>query len=229
MTDIDWAALGQPFPDSEVKQRPGAATWDHKQSCQGRGCRETRNPQMHIQFSYVDARAVAQRLDDVLTPAGWDFSIFPLPGDVVQGKLVIGGIVREDVGYPNSDDDAEPLKSATSDALKRCAVLFGIGRHLYDDNKNGHRPAQNGRSAAPVARPPLRAVSAPTSAHDDPYGDSLDADGFTPIEATIRDDAPACAIHGVEWKGTPGDLYHKKVEGGYCRHPENVQKPARTR
>lgn len=221
MTDIDWAALAQPFPDSEVKQRPGAATWDHKQSCEGKRCRETRNPQAHIQFSYVDARAVAQRLDDVVTPAGWDFAITPLPGDVVQGKLVVGGIVREDVGYPNSDDDAEPLKSATSDALKRCAVLFGIGRHLYDDNKNGHRPVQNAPGRPQPARPPLRAVPAAAPVPDDPYPDDLDD-----IEAV--NDSVNCSEHGIPWIGSFGDRYHKKPEGGYCRTaPGNVAKPRR--
>jgi hypothetical protein len=228
MTEIDWGKLAEPFPADEVKLRPGAATWDHKESCQKSRCRETRDASKHIQFSYVDARAVAQRLDDVVTPAGWDFSITPLPGDVVQGKLVVGGIVREDVGYPNSDADDEPLKSATSDALKRCAVLFGIGRHLYDDNKNGHRPAQNGSGRPAPARLAPVAIQRPVAVPDDPYPANLDADGFTPIDDTIVDNL-VCAEHRLPWRGEPGDLYHKKAEGGYCRHPDNVQKPARAR
>lgn len=228
MTEIDWGKLAEPFPDTEVKQRPGAATWDHKQSCEGKRCRETRNAAMHMQFSYVDARVVAQRLDDVVTPAGWDFSITPLPGDVVQGKLVVGGIVREDVGYPNSDDDAEPLKSATSDALKRCAVLFGIGRHLYDDNKNGrHAPRPAPARLAPVARPPLQdemGRQAPTP--DDPYPADL-----AEIESMAANlgSGDTCAEHGIKWLGQVGDQYHKKPEGGYCRSPLNDPKPARAR
>ena len=222
MTDIDWAKLGEPFPASEVKERQGPR--QHDGQCQKRGsvCQL-----QHRMLSYVDARAVAQRLDDVVTPAGWDFSVELQAGDVVKGKLVVGGIVREDVGYPNSDDDAEPYKSAVSDALKRCAVLFGIGRHLYDDNKNGHRPAQNGSGRPQSPRPPLRAVTAPASVPDDPYGDLLDLpDGtpFIPPANFPQGDQSTCEIHGIEWKGTPGDLYHKKAEGGYCRHPDNAQK-----
>lgn len=144
----DWKALSEPFPDSEIKTRPGAAKWGHRDACQKRQCNETRDPDKHIQFSYVDARVVAQRLDDVLTPEGWDFQWTSEGGDVVHGKLIIGGNIREDAGYPNSDDDAEPIKSAVSDALKRCAVLFGVGRHLYEDNKGG-----TGRSSAPQTTP----------------------------------------------------------------------------
>ena len=221
MTDIDWGKLAEPFPDSDVKQRPGAATWDHKQSCEKSRCRETRDPAKHMQFSYVDARAVAQRLDDVLTPSGWTFHIEVAASDVVKGSLAIGGVTREDIGYPNSDDDAEPYKSAVSDALKRCAVLFGIGRHLYDDNKNGHRPAQN------AARPPRPFIVPQNMAEvkailaDDPYGDSL-AD----LDAPVND--ATCPEHGIAWIGEIGDRYHKKSEGGYCRTaPGNVAKPRR--
>jgi hypothetical protein len=44
----------------------------------------------------------------------------------VQVKLTVKGVSRENVG------DGEDHKSATSDALKRAAMLFGIGRYLYD-------------------------------------------------------------------------------------------------
>lgn len=184
-----WERLAVPFPDEEVKQRPGAAKWEHKASCEGARCPEIRNPDAHVQFSYVDARAVAQRLDDVLTPGGWQFTCATIPGDqVVKGRLEIfapgveGGVVREDHGYPNSERDEEPIKAATSDALKRCAVLFGIGRHLYEDNRpttrqNGHRTAP-ARQTAPVAtRQSVAVAAAPArSSTDLPEGPELDWD-----------------------------------------------------
>ena len=37
--------------------------------------------------------------------------------------------------------DEEPIKAASSDALKRCAVMFGVGRHLYSDNGSGRAPS----------------------------------------------------------------------------------------
>lgn len=160
MTAIDWNKLAEHFPESEVKQRPGAAKWDHKPNCEGARCREAKDEDKHHQFNYIDARAVAQRLDEVLTPAGWSFVCQHIGEGIVHGRLSIGETVREDHGYPNSERDEEPIKAATSDALKRCAVLFGIGRHLYEDNKpgasrNGSTPRQNApqRAPAPVAAP----------------------------------------------------------------------------
>ena len=44
----------------------------------------------------------------------------------VRSKLTVKGVTRENVG-----EGSEP-KGAYSDALKRCAMLFGIGRYLYD-------------------------------------------------------------------------------------------------
>lgn len=84
----------------------------------------------------------------------------------------------------------------------------------------------SGRAAPPPARPPAR----PTVVPDDPtVGLPLD-DEFAPIgghsaPASIPTDM--CPIHNERWRGDPGDLYHGPrgvVEGGYCRHPDNVKK-----
>lgn len=213
----DWTRLAEPFPDTEVKQRPGAAKWDHKEACQGARCRDARDPDKHHQFSYVDARVVAQRLDDVLTPAGWEFTWSHIPGEsIVHGRLVIDGIVREDAGYPNSDRDEEPLKAAVSDALKRCAVLFGIGRHLYDDNSPRSTPVTR-RAATPPAAPPR-----PTPIRRDE--DLLDPDEED-IDALTGGPSMTHCECGDPWKGEPGDLWHKTADGQYHRHPDNVRKP----
>lgn len=214
MSDIDWAALGQPFSAEDVKERQGPR--QHDGQCQKRG---STCQLQHRMLSYIDARAVAQRLDDVVTPAGWNFTASIAAEGVVHGRLLIGDAVREDFGYPNSDDDAEPIKSATSDALKRCAVLFGIGRHLYDDNKNGHKspPPRRPPSIADIAR----TIPPKAPAHDDPYQDELD-------ELPVLTDDTTCPEHGIAWVGSFGDRYHKKSEGGYCRTaPGNVAKPRR--
>ena len=232
---VDWAKLAEPFPDDDVKQRPGAATWDHKESCQGNRCRETRDAAKHIQFSYVDARAVAQRLDDVVTPAGWTFTSSVLPGtDVVHGRLILSlgdGLVtaREDYGYPNSERDEEPIKAAASDALKRCAVLFGIGRHLYGDNK----PARSSGAGRNPSRP--AAAPRPTVVPDgDPYADlPFEGDApFPPIGSTQPNVNDPCPIHdGEVWRGHPGDLWHGPkgiTPDGYCR-PAGQPKKAKVR
>lgn len=104
-------------------------------------------------FAYLEARQVADRLNDVLGFDGWSFTweekliprkmwdksikgyteekLMPL---AVKGTLKIGDTIKEDVGYPNStnSESEDHLKSAVSDALKRCAVHFGVGRFLYE-------------------------------------------------------------------------------------------------
>jgi hypothetical protein len=207
-----WQRLAEPFDDSEVKQRPGRGG---------------------MTFSYVDARAVAQRLDDVLTPAGWEFTCSVIPGsDIVKGRLVIVDgdrtVVREDHGYPNSDNDEEPVKAATSDALKRCAVLFGIGRHLYGDNKPGHRqrPAPQ-RQERPVAPARTSTALPDIEEPEDLQAAFGEVRAFAPIgkpEDAVPDNE--CPIHRMPWAGKPGDLWHKDPAGRYCRHPDNVKRRA---
>ncbi len=85
---------------------------------------------------YIDARAVQHRLNTVLGVDGWNFTYKESEKDnSVHGRLEVRVgkeiVVREDVGYPNSEDKQEMLKDAVSDALKRCAVHFGVGHFLY--------------------------------------------------------------------------------------------------
>lgn len=203
----NWTALAEPFPASEVKQRQGPK--QHDGACQKQYGHCT---QQHKMLSYIDARLVAQRLDDVVTPEGWEFTCEVAVTGVIKGRLVVANVVREDFGYPNSDDDAEPYKSAVSDALKRCAVLFGIGRHLYDDNKAPQR------APARPATPPRPTIVQPVPAEPAGLMDDIDDE---PDDAT-------CGEHGQPWIGTFGDRYHKKDEGGYCRTaPGNVAKARR--
>lgn len=160
-----WDVLAEPFPPEAVKERQGPK--QHQGACdkQYGQCRL-----QHKMLSYVDARDVEARLDDAVTPAGWDFMATIATGNIVHGTLVLfvgdRAVTRQDYGYPNGDDDAEPLKSAVSDAIKRCAVQVGVGRHLYTDNKVTRRPARQD-APQPVQnapqRPAPRAV-APTPA-----------------------------------------------------------------
>ena len=87
-----------------------------------------------LMIPYIDSRQVVDRLNEIVGPGNWSFEWFETGMDetlTVKGKLSIFNRVREDVGYPNSDSDKNPLKSAVSDAIKRCAVQYGIGRFLY--------------------------------------------------------------------------------------------------
>jgi hypothetical protein len=77
-----------------------------------------------------------ERLDNVLGLDGWQDEYEPLPDGSVVCKLRcrIGGewLVKTDVGGPSEQPDGgDRIKAAFSDALKRAAVKFGVGRYLY--------------------------------------------------------------------------------------------------
>lgn len=83
-------------------------------------------------LAYIDARDVMQRLDDVVGPDGWQCR-YPH----ANGKTVceIGIRVRDEWIWKADgagDTDIEAEKGALSDAFKRAAVRWGIGRYLYD-------------------------------------------------------------------------------------------------
>jgi hypothetical protein len=87
-------------------------------------------------MAYVDARVIQDRLDDVLGVEGWQDEYETLAdGSVVcrlRLKLDEAWITKMDVGSPSEQPDGgDRLKAAFSDALKRAAVKFGVGRYLY--------------------------------------------------------------------------------------------------
>lgn len=132
------AALAAFFPADVIQARPGAKTKDGAKA---------------LVFFYIDARAVMDRLDDVFGVGGWrDEYQIALDKNVVVcrigAKLGDEWVYREDVGVhaPSSDKKGEDggrgksnedeldmkYKGVFSDAFKRCAVKWGVGRYLYD-------------------------------------------------------------------------------------------------
>lgn len=83
---------------------------------------------------YVTNRAIMHRLDECVGIGGW-WNEAPMPGPgggVIQGlTLVIGG--REITKWDGAENTQEAsVKGGLSGAMKRSAVLFGIGRYLYN-------------------------------------------------------------------------------------------------
>jgi hypothetical protein len=107
-------ALAAPFPEDEIEFLPRAAS-------NGRA----------LALAHIDARSVMRRLDAVVGADGWEFDFDVLSPDCkkLKGRLTVLGVTKCDAGEASTED--EPLKSAVSDALKRCAVHFGIARYLY--------------------------------------------------------------------------------------------------
>lgn len=86
-----------------------------------------------LALCYIDARDVMRRLDHVMTPADWEdrFEETPKGRVICTLSLKIGGVwVAKSDGA--GDTDVEGEKGGISDAFKRAAVKWGIGRYLYD-------------------------------------------------------------------------------------------------
>ena len=110
--------LQAPFPAHAVAWKPAAYSKDRTRA---------------LMLAHIDARSVQDRLD-AICPDAWTFEIEVIPGTeqpTVKGRLTVLGVTREDIGEAPEGSSAA-YKAAASDALKRCAVQFGIGRYLYD-------------------------------------------------------------------------------------------------
>jgi hypothetical protein len=116
---IDFDRLAAPFGPSKVSWRIGSTT---EKDGKSRG----------MALAYLDARDVMDRLDDVVGPEGWQCD-YPHAGAKTVcrlGLLLDGQWVWKADGAGDTDVEAE--KGALSDAFKRAAVRWGIGRYLYD-------------------------------------------------------------------------------------------------
>lgn len=85
-----------------------------------------------LALAYLDARDVMDRLDDVCGPAGWRNSYVETPKGRVIATIYIR-VGEEWIGKSDGAGDTavEGEKGGVSDALKRAAVCWGIGRYLY--------------------------------------------------------------------------------------------------
>jgi len=133
--------LKDPFEAKFVKWRVGATTQDKTQG---------------IALAYIDAREVMKRLDDVFGVTGWQcrYSQVTDKGVVCEIGAKIGD---EWVWKANGagDTDVEAEKGAMSDAFKRAAVLWGVGRYLYYLPNEWKPIKPSGRSHKLVGTPTL--------------------------------------------------------------------------
>jgi hypothetical protein len=111
-------ALCMPFAAEEIDWRVGSTTADKSKG---------------MALAYMDARAVMDRLDGVCGPENWQSNY------VVASNLAVCNL---GVRVPSGDwiwkadgagaTDVEGEKGMLSDALKRAAVRWGVGRYLYE-------------------------------------------------------------------------------------------------
>lgn len=107
--------LKRPFPVKSISWRVGATSKDKSKG---------------IALAYIDARDVMARLDDVFG-MNWQCKYSHADNKTICeiSVLIQGEWITRANGAGDSDIEAE--KGAISDAFKRAAVMFGIGRYLY--------------------------------------------------------------------------------------------------
>jgi len=129
---MDLKLLSAPFPSEDVEWRIGRAG-------------KTNDNIWASCLAYINNRAIMNRLDEVCGPENWKNEFSPGPaGGIVCGisiripqKLTkTGGVVHESYWVTKWDGaentDIESVKGGLSDAMKRAAVQWGIGRYLYN-------------------------------------------------------------------------------------------------
>ena len=175
-TDAEmFAALSEPFPADAIHWRVGATTGDKKKG---------------IGLAYIDARDVMDRLDEVVGCDAWQDTY----AETNRGRmlcalsLLINGqwITKSDGA---GDTDVEGDKGGISDAFKRAAVKFGVGRYLYrlPNTWSPIKPAGKSYKLASTPRLPSWALAVgtpPTAKQEEPKTESV-------IEEEKEDKRPA--------------------------------------
>ncbi len=125
--------LKAPFSPEDIEFRVGSTTGDKSKG---------------LALAYVTSRAIMDRLDSVLGPTEWQNEVKVCDDGVIATLTIrVGGewIMRQDGAQFTN---IEAFKGGISDALKRVAVLYGIGRYLYSlpqewvELNNGRMSAQ---------------------------------------------------------------------------------------
>ena len=125
MSQIEFKKLAAPFPENEIEWRIGRA-----------GKNQNGAP-WATALAYVSARAIQERLDEVVGPSRWTVSYAFVGGDDTKAGVICklgievspGAWVFKEDG--SEQTDIESFKGGLSGALKRAGVLWGIGRYLY--------------------------------------------------------------------------------------------------
>lgn len=117
---MNLARLSEPFPQSAVHWRVQGKPFERSGTYSA------------MALAYLDARDVMDRLDEACGPENWQ-SLFE---ETPRGRVIckLGIRVGDDWVFKSDgagDTDVEGEKGGISDALKRAAVSWGVGRYLY--------------------------------------------------------------------------------------------------
>ena len=124
MTEEQAKLLAEPFPFEEIE-------WRVLHVSKKKPCAQV--------AAYVDSRAIQNRLDKVLGRENWQNRFVTVSGN---GEQPTAHICELSIYYPDRQEwitksdgagctDIEPVKGGLSNAFKRAASMWNIGRYLY--------------------------------------------------------------------------------------------------
>lgn len=111
---------------------------------------------MALALPYVQARAIQNRLDEVVGFNNWQVSYREINGEFICSlSLCIDGIwITKEDGAGMTD--FESIKGGISNAFKRVAASgFGIGRYLYEAESKWYPIKQQGKNFIFITAPTL--------------------------------------------------------------------------
>lgn len=145
---IDLKKLAEPFPAGDIEWRVARAGVDKKEKVY---C---------MVLAYITARAISNRLDEVVGPANWCNT--PLQVNEVRvgvWAMQVGisiwindrWVTKYDV---SESTNIEPAKGGFSGAMKRAGAQWGVGRYLYALSETFAETSESGGKGWEYARLP---------------------------------------------------------------------------
>ena len=124
MTEEQAKKLEYPFPSNEIEWRVLITSRDKTKGQVA---------------AYVDSRAIQRRLDAVIGKDNWQNRFYTVSG---KDNASTTQVCELSIFYPERSEwitksdgagntDIEPVKGGLSNAFKRAASIWGIGRYLY--------------------------------------------------------------------------------------------------
>lgn len=187
-----WDRLAAEFPQADLERlpKPLKARDENK----GR-CEDTNNGRYYssdgfycggwharsVHLTYVGHAGITSRLNEVLSPANWEFrplSLNPeglphMKGGEFWGVLTV---TDPETGVEASKIDVAAnyngVQEAWGDALRRCAMRFGVGTYLWSKSEAAHAKAQFQEAPpepTPQADPPSPEPQTQAPPADEPH------------------------------------------------------------
>lgn len=216
-----FSQLAKPFEVKDIKWRVGATNLG-----QDRKPKWGDGP-LGVPLAYVDARQVMQRLDDVVGPMNWQDEYYEMAGRTICKLTLRIGTEWVSKCDGAGDTNMEGEKGGISDAFKRAAVKFGVGRYLYALPNDWVELKPNGKAF--VNKPNLPAWATPAnwkSPYIDDFNEALlnHAESILSIRAHIDDflftqrDENSLQLAAQAWyelgKDTVTSLWRAPTKGG---------------